>query len=362
MWNTLVIFADFIYRYYSPITKTKISRRHKVQEIKKHILTIGLNNKGTAHLSTLFVAALIIIFGVVGTFRTVNNHVSGDIQDIRSGLHDYCLDDSDSLLKSGNKVDIYKCNDTTAQAWSIDASSIKHEDNYCLSINNDSKTAGADVVLNNCNNSPGQVWLANSYGYFNPNAQLCLSASNTSDNAALVLGACNSSSASDQWSQNNANTACSGNQGQVVACYAEKEYATWQAGKISHETLLNQYTGNASYEEWCADFVSYVYKEAGYPFTGGEYNGWDESNANNIQYMGFTMHSPSNYTPKPGDIAYFNYTGGHVEIVVSGGKTPSFIYGNSAIIDPSTGNGEMESNTITNDGSLGQLVYYLSPN
>ena len=124
---------------------------------------------------------------------------------------------------------------------------------------------------------------------------------------------------------------------------------------------MTGYTDGAPYEEWCADFVSYIYKEAGYPFTGGETNGWDENNANKIQFMGFVKHDPANYTPKPGDVGYFNYNGGHVEIVISGGAHPTFIYGNSATIDPTTGNGQMESNTIVQDGSLGHLVYYLSP-
>jgi cell wall-associated NlpC family hydrolase len=147
-----------------------------------------------------------------------------------------------------------------------------------------------------------------------------------------------------------------------VACYAEKEWTTWQSGGISHDTLLNSYTNGSPDEEWCADFVSYVYKEAGYPFTQGSSNGWDENNANYIQYMGFAMHSASSgYVPKPGDIAFFNYNAGHVEIVVSGGSHPTFIYGDSATIDPTTGNGQMKANTILSD-SDGQIVYYLSPN
>ena len=150
-------------------------------------------------------------------------------------------------------------------------------------------------------------------------------------------------------------------QGDKVACTAVQEWTRWQSGTPSHETLLNTYTDGAPYEEWCADFVSYIYKEAGYPFTGGETNGWDENIASNIQYQGFTLHQSPGYTPQPGDVAYFDYSGGHVEIVVSGGSKPTFVYGNSATIDPTTGNGEMEANTITSKGSEGQVVYYLSP-
>jgi hypothetical protein len=146
-----------------------------------------------------------------------------------------------------------------------------------------------------------------------------------------------------------------------VACYAERQWAAWQAGSSNHQALLTDYTDGNSYEEWCADFVSYVYREAGYPFTNGERDGWDEYDADNIQYMGLTMHAASNYTPQPGDIAYFDYPGGHVEIVVAGGPHPTFIYGDSNTIDPTINNGDMNEDSLTSDGAAGQVMYYLSP-
>jgi hypothetical protein len=149
----------------------------------------------------------------------------------------------------------------------------------------------------------------------------------------------------------------------MVACYAIKEWVNWTTEPNNHVNLLANYTGGSAftYEEWCADFVSYVYKQAGYPFTNGNYEGWDEDLAPDVINQGFTQQ-PSSYVPQPGDVAYFDYPGGHVEIVVVGGKTPTFIYGNSATIDPTTGNGEMAANTITHDPVLGSLQYYMSPN
>jgi hypothetical protein len=221
-------------------------------------------------------------------------------------------------------------------------------------------------MLDACANSPGQIWLNDNGGLYNPNSKLCLDEPDSSGGKAVIVNSCgNLSEANVQWStDSNLNCADLTSRSDKVACYAAQEWNTWQSGNPSHESLLTTYTDGAPYEEWCADFVSYIYKEAGYPFDNGEAgNGyWDESNANLIQNQGFTKHSPSDYTPKPGDVAFFDYTGGHVEIVISGGAHPSFIYGNSAIIDPSTGNGQMEANTITKDGSLGNLVYYMSPN
>ena len=166
------------------------------------------------------------------------------------------------------------------------------------------------------------------------------------------------------WSKHStggASLACSGTEGQVVACEAAKQWITWQTGTPSHNALLNDYSDSNGYEEWCADFISYIYQEAGHPFTNGERNGWDEYLAGNIQYQGFTYHDAANYLPQTGDVAYFDYSGGHVEIVAVGGPKPIFIYGDSGTTDPSTGNGQMAENTITDDGTEGQVIYYLSP-
>jgi hypothetical protein len=155
---------------------------------------------------------------------------------------------------------------------------------------------------------------------------------------------------------------CRGSQGDKIACVAAQQWILWQSGTVSHNTLLNTYSDGNSYEEWCADFVSYVYKQAGYPFENGERDGWDEYYAPYIENQGFTYHSAYDYTPKAGDVAFFDYNGGHVEIVAVGGSKPIFIYGDSGTTDKTTGNGDMADNTITNDGTAGQLIYYLSPN
>jgi hypothetical protein len=322
------------------------------------------NQDGIAHLGLNLIIFSIVIFAVIGTFHSASNHVSGDILEIKSGISGQCLDDHDSSVKSGAFVDDHGCNDTSAQAWSFSGLNIKNGA-LCLAVQNNSKSEGAPVILNSCDDSSGQIWFSDDGGLYNPNSQMCLDEPGNGINKDVTIASCTSlSKANEIWSSSGASLSCNaiGVHGERVACYAVKEWEGWQSGITSHKSLLNTYTDGAPYEEWCADFVSYVYKESGYPFTGGEADGWDESNANLIQNQGFTIHSAANYTPKPGDIAYFNYTGGHVEIVVSGGKYPTFIYGNSAKIDPSTGNGEMEANTIIQDGSIGHLVYYLSPN
>lgn len=318
-------------------------------------------------LKLIFVVCIAFILAIFVQYHF--NHKYSDSPNIKLGSTGYCLDDYQDKISSSALVEAWKCNSSKAQIWSVKGINIVHDNNYCLGVLNDSRSKGAKVVMNSCDGSDGQIWLRDQGGYQNPNSTFCLSASSTDPSQSLMVQPCNNLDNSyETWSPvasvNSSNiltSSCSGNEGTLVACYAEKEWTTWQNKTPSHEQLLNQYTDGSPYEEWCADFVSYVYKEAGYPFSQGSANGWDENNANYVQYMGFTLHmADSGYVPKPGDVGFFDYNGGHVEIVISGGAHPTFIYGDSATIDPSTGNGQMKANTILSNNE-GQIVYYLSP-
>lgn len=314
--------------------------------------------------SHVLIATLVVIFAfvLIASLRSGVSHAASKVAVIKSGETGKCMDALHSGSAYGTLVQDYSCNNTSAQAWQVGLTTIKHDD-LCLSVSGNSKLTGAGTVLEGCNGDPGQVWIRDDGGFYNPNSEQCLRA--PSSGSQLILASCNQlGSAAETWSSSQNPLDCSlyATRANKVACSAISEWNNWHTGASSHKALLNAYTDGAPYEEWCADFTSYVYKEAGYPFDNGEADGWDESNANYIQNQGFTAHSPSSYIPQVGDVAYFDYEGGHVEIVISGGKTPSFIYGNSAAVDPSTGNGQMASNTKTSDGSLGKLVYYLSPN
>lgn len=309
---------------------------------------------------------VVIVLAILFTHFKPGSAVAASA-DIRSGLSDYCLDVHNSDTKPGTIVDNYKCNNTQAQAWMVTYDTIQHENTMCLSVLGNSKATGSKVVINPCTQDPGQIWLRDQNGFENPNSGLCLALPSSKGTTPVTISTCTlPSQVVEKWTPAPSATEFNGchqaTKGERIACTATEQWDTWQSEPNNHEALLTAYTGGAPYEEWCADFVSYIYKQAGYPFTQGGYEGWDESNANKIQDQGFTMHNPADYTPQPGDVAYFDYEGGHVEVVVSGGKHPTFVYGNSGTIDPTTGNGEMEANTITQDGSLGNLVYYLSPN
>ena len=329
-----------------------------VREINSRHLVAGQARPRRRRLPAFLV--VLALAGMLSWLFLGTSHASSPSSPVKSGWSGYCLDDYLSKDIPGNKVDLWSCNNSSAQDWRLNLTQIIHDSDFCLTADSSS-----NIDLQNCSQAANQVWLRDNDGFLNPNSGLCLTADQPTDGQQLMLSSCNNlTSQSQKWTPNlNYSTySCSGNQGQMVACYAIKEWINWTSQPNNHLALLNEYTAGASYEEWCADFVSYVYKEAGYPFSNGNYNNWDENIAGDVVNQGFNVQQSSAYVPEPGDIAYFDYPGGHVEIVISGGKTPTFIYGNSAKIDPTTGNGDMAANTLTSEPNLGSLQYYMSPN
>jgi len=103
---------------------------------------------------------------------------------------------------------------------------------------------------------------------------------------------------------------------QNVVCLAQQELALWKS-QPNYNSPYPQFTyaqtgflkySEQNYEEWCADFSSWIYKQAGYPLKG-DYDGWRISYVPNIQAEpqndpNFHWHpASSGYVPKPGDLA-----------------------------------------------------------
>ena len=320
----------------------------------------------------VLIICAILIWGVSDLSNSAFVHAQTNQPEIAADIGGYCLDDFHSQTKPGSLVDSWQCNGTFAQNWSVINNRLVNNGHYCLGVN------GSKVVMNSCGVSNKQqiTWVRDVVGFQNQANHQCLSLPYGKTNLALITASCNKlTTINESWTptfwhgaainQSSSPICNQASLGLRVACFAQRQWVAWQSEPKLHPVLVNYYTDGNSYEEWCADFVSYIYAEAGAAFSGGERgsNGWDQYNANDIQYMGFNYHAASSgYVPNPGDVAYFDYPGGHVEIVVKGGAHPTFIYGDSGTIDPITGNGNMAKNQILGVANSGSVIYYLSPN
>ncbi len=169
---------------------------------------------------------------------------------------------------------------------------------------------------------------------------------------------------------------------QQVVCIAQQELASWKSQPGYKQTGSNSFnysaTGYLNYsqnvhEEWCADFVSWVYNQAGYPLTPDP--NWRISAVIGLVSVAelnqnFHWHPQvSGYTPRPGDIAIHlygtSYSNSHANIVTSvTGNTVTLIGGDQGSINFSSANGGTVVSQYTDNGFYGgsdSIIAYISP-
>jgi hypothetical protein len=165
--------------------------------------------------------------------------------------------------------------------------------------------------------------LINELELYNTNNGSSVSSNNGSSGCSAPLVNCASPSS--------ANSSLSSTR-QNVICIAQQQEKLWSSEPDSYRNTGYYDYSLGNPEPWCADFASWVYKQAGYPFSGGR-DGWDIPAVSGIETMaqtpnsGFTWHpANSNYQPVPGDLAI--YSTAHVNILISiSGSTYTFIGG-----------------------------------
>lgn len=137
----------------------------------------------------------------------------------------------------------------------------------------------------------------------------------------------------------------SGNNSNVV------EIAKAELGVEQGSDRMLEFT-DGNNEEWCADYVSWVFKQAGKPFSGGSSGGWRISSVANMRAYFRNGTDGSKYfdapgeNPQVGDVAFWNpavYS--HVGIVVAVNDDKFTVisgnWGNKVALHPE----------MTNDGS-----------
>ncbi|MHB1865225.1 MAG: hypothetical protein ACYCPS_03635 [Candidatus Saccharimonadales bacterium] len=218
------------------------------------------------------------------------------------------------------------------------------------------------------------------YEHFVPQAQSLISQYWSSASAVplpvAINGGTNSSTAASsscssnvQCNNNNA-TASTSNLSPVrqkVVCLAEQELALWtsQNGQpAQYQPGTNayfKYSQNRA-EEWCADFASWLYIQAGDPL-------WSQRQGNvsyvpDIQQIGeagpnFSWHPiGSGYTPVPGDLAIHGSQ--HVNVVVQvSGSAITLVGGDQGGNSFQT---NIVSSYVTSNPASDSITGYVSPN
>jgi predicted alpha-1,2-mannosidase len=111
-----------------------------------------------------------------------------------------CVDDRQSSTTPGNPVQIYTCNGSDSQSWTIGTNGTLSTIGMCLDVRHSGTTNKTPIDLYTCNGSGAQTWRANSGGALvNPESGKCLDdpGSATKAGTQLDLYTCNKSKAQD---------------------------------------------------------------------------------------------------------------------------------------------------------------------
>jgi hypothetical protein len=92
-----------------------------------------------------------------------------------TGYEGLCLDDRSASTALFNPVQVYTCNGTGAQNWTVvQAGSLIEVYGMCLDINGGGTANGTTVDLYTCNGTGAQVWEPESGELYNPQSGKCL--------------------------------------------------------------------------------------------------------------------------------------------------------------------------------------------
>jgi predicted alpha-1,2-mannosidase len=111
-----------------------------------------------------------------------------------------CLDDRSSSTTPGNPVQIWGCDGTAAQSWTVATDGTIRTLGLCLDVFGGGTTNGTLIDLYTCNGGANQQWTSGANGSLvNPSSGLCLDdpAATTTQGTQLQLYTCNGTAAQD---------------------------------------------------------------------------------------------------------------------------------------------------------------------
>ncbi|MFE9680717.1 ThuA domain-containing protein [Streptomyces sp. NPDC006285] len=122
---------------------------------------------------------------------------SGEVK----GVNGKCLDIDNAQTADGTKVQIWTCNQSGAQKWTVPGDGTLRALGKCLDVSGGASADGTKVQLWTCNGSGAQTWAAQSDGTVrNPQSGKCLDASGGTwnDGTAVHLWTCHTA-ANQKW-------------------------------------------------------------------------------------------------------------------------------------------------------------------
>ena len=91
------------------------------------------------------------------------------------GLDSMCLDDRGGGVSNGNPIQIFSCDSTNSQVWTVEPDGTLRSSGMCMDVTGGNSVDGTLIDLYQCNNTGAQVWQSRSNGeLYNPLSGKCL--------------------------------------------------------------------------------------------------------------------------------------------------------------------------------------------
>jgi hypothetical protein len=145
-------------------------------------------------------AVLATVALVVGLGMAAAHHAQAATTGPITGYQGLCLDDRAASTALLNPVQVYTCNGTNAQQWTVGSGNTLQVLGMCLDVNGAGTANGTTVDIYTCNGTGAQVWVPQSNGeLLNPNSGKCLDDTGFGGSGTQVqIWACADSS-NQQW-------------------------------------------------------------------------------------------------------------------------------------------------------------------
>ena len=125
---------------------------------------------------------------------TGNGGGTGHTGPILAGVgSNLCVDVRSANTNNGTPVQIYACNGSAAQTWTVGSDGTVQSLGKCMDVSGAGTTNGTKVQLYDCNGTGAQQWQAQNGALVNPNSGRCLDdpSASTANSTQLQIWDCN---------------------------------------------------------------------------------------------------------------------------------------------------------------------------
>ncbi|MGA5699588.1 ricin-type beta-trefoil lectin domain protein [Peterkaempfera bronchialis] len=164
-------------------------------------LAVGGSWPGSPDGSTSFPQQMTVDYVRAYAWDSGNNGGGGTPTGAIKGLAGKCVEVAAASNANGTQVQLYDCNGTTAQQWTMAADGSVRALGKCLDVASGSTADGARVQLYDCNGSGAQRWVYSSgRDLVNPQANKCLdvTGNNSANSTPLQIWTC-TGGANQKW-------------------------------------------------------------------------------------------------------------------------------------------------------------------